>query len=206
MSAPEARLYLSSHCPHCPAVLAALADLLKRGRIGRLEAVNLEVLPEAGEGVRSVPWLRLGPYTLGGARTPAELETWARRAADPAATADALHDLLKQGDLNQVLDLMAADPARLAALLPIVGNPEASMNVRIGAGAALEEYAGRPPLIDLIPALGDLSRHPDPRVRADACHYLGLARHAAARSWLEGCLADENAEVREIAAEGLGET
>lgn len=202
---PAALLFISSHCPHCPAVLAGLGELLKKARIGRLEAVNLEAQPEAGAalGVRSVPWLRLGPFVLTGARTPGELELWARRATDAAGMADAFHDLLKTGDLQQVLDLVAQDSTRLVALLPIVGNPEASMNVRLGAGAVLEDHAGTPALAALVPELGALSRHADSRVRADACHYLGLSRQPAARPWLQSCLADDSAEVREIAAEAL---
>lgn len=201
----DALLFLSSHCPHCPAVLAGLSDLVKRGVIGRLEVVNLEARPEAGasHGVRSVPWLRLGPFTLTGARAPGELETWARRAEGDGGMADAFHDLLKTGDLQQVLALIADDPARLSALLPIVGNPEASMNVRLGAGVALEEYAGSQALAALVPALGDLSRHGDARVRADACHYLGLAPGEAANAWLSARLEDENGDVREIAREAL---
>jgi thiol-disulfide isomerase/thioredoxin len=201
----DALLFLSSHCPHCPAVLAGLSELVKRGAIGRLEVVNLEIHPEAAEslGVRTVPWLRLGPFKLTGARTPGELETWARRAAGGEGMADAFHDLLKNGDLAQVLALITENSTRLEALLPMVGNPEASMNVRLGAGAALEEYAGTPILRNLIPALGELSVHADARVRADACHYLGLAREEAARPWLTARLQDENADVREIAREAL---
>lgn len=201
----DALLFLSSHCPHCPAVLAALTDLLKQGSIGRLEAVNLEVQPEAAAtlGVRSVPWLRLGPFVLTGARTPGELADWARRASGEEGMVDAFHDLLKTGELQQVLDLVAARPERLAALLPIVGNPEASMNVRLGAGAVLEEYAGSPPLMAIVAALGALSRHADARVRADACHYLGLARHEEARPWLAARLDDDDPDVREIALEAL---
>lgn len=200
-----ALLFLSSHCPHCPAVLSGLSDLVKRGVISRLEVVNLEASPQAGdaEGVRSVPWLRMGPFVLTGARSPGELEIWAGRAEGEAGMADAFHDLLKTGDLQQVLALVAAEPARLSALLPIVGNPEASMNVRLGAGVALEEQAGTPVLGALVPALGTLSQHADARVRADACHYLGLARAESARPWLAPRLEDENADVREIAREAL---
>ena len=46
----------------------------------------------------------------------------------------------------------------------------------------------------------------DAQIRADACHTLGLARHATARSWLTACLQDDEPEVREIAAESLAET
>lgn len=201
----DALLFISSHCPHCPAVLAGLSDLVKRGDIGRLEVVNIEIHPEAAasHGVRSVPWLRLGPFELPGARGTGELAIWARRAADPGGMADAFHDLLKSGGLARVLALVATDTARLAALLPIVGNPEASINVRLGAGVVFEEYAGSAALRGLVPALGELSGHADARVRADACHYLGLSGSPEARSWLEARLGDADADVREIAREGL---
>jgi hypothetical protein len=204
-SPPDALLFISSHCPHCPAVLAGLSDLVKRGSIGRLEVVNSEIHPEAAEaqGVRSVPWLRLGPFTLTGARTQGELEAWAQRAVSPEGMSEAFHDLLKRGGLRQVLAMVAEEPARLALLLPIVGNPEAIINVRLGAGVVLEEYAGSAALRTLIPALGELSVHPDARVRADACHYLGLSGGATARPWLEARLDDADADVREIAREGL---
>ena len=45
MSAPDALLLISTHCPHCPAMLTALADLVKQGTVGRLEVVNLEQRP-----------------------------------------------------------------------------------------------------------------------------------------------------------------
>ena len=202
---PDALLFLSSHCPHCPAMLAGLSDLVKRGAVGRLEVVNIEIHPEvaAVRSVRSVPWLRLGPFTLTGARTVGELETWTRRATSEDGMVEAFHDLLKRGGLSQVLALVAADMTRLADLLPIVGNPEASINVRLGAGAVFEDYTGTAALRALIPALGELSAHPDARGRADACHYLGLARSEAARPWLMPRLMDEDADVREIAGDGL---
>ena len=99
--------------------------------------------------------------------------------------------------------LIEADPALLAAVLPIVGNVEASLNVRLGAGVLLEEFAGSDTLRALLPRLGELSQHADARVRADACHYLGLTGDAAARPWLDARTADEDADVREIAAESL---
>ena len=203
----DAQLFLSSGCPHCSAILVAMAELVKRGDIGRLDVVNLEVRREAGAvlGVRSVPWLLLGPFTLTGARSAAELENWVRCATAPEGMAWACHELLKTGDLHQVLALVAADTARLAALLPIVANPEASMQVGLGAGVVFEEYAGTPALRMLIPALGALSTQDDARVRADACHYLGLCDDAAAKLWLVPRLDDADAQVREIALEAMQE-
>lgn len=204
----DALFFLTSSCPHCPAVLGSLAELVKRGAIGRLEVVNLEIHPEVGESlqVRSVPWLRLGPFVLTGARTPGELEIWARRVTAPEGMADAFHDLLKTGGLAQVLELVAADHSRLAALLPIVSNPEASINVRLGAGVVFEDYAGTVALRNLIPVLGAYSGHADARVRADACHLLGLAGGESVRPWLEARRDDVDADVREIAQDGLNPT
>jgi glutaredoxin len=204
-AAPDAVLFLSSHCPHCPAVLNALADLVKRGIVARLEVVNLEARPEvaSARGVRSVPWVRIGEFELPGLRGPEELETWACRAGTAEGMADYFHALLKEGALERVLALVQGQPATLAAVLPIVANPEASINVRIGAGAVLESSVGTPALLALLPDLGALTRHADARVRADACHYLHFCQDAAARPYLEACLQDDDAVVREIAGESL---
>jgi thiol-disulfide isomerase/thioredoxin len=205
MPAPDALLLLSTHCPHCPTVLAALAELLKQGAIGKLEAVNLEQHPEVAQtlGVRSVPWTRIGRIELAGARSKAELADWAAKADSEEGIADWFHLLLKEGQLPRVQGLIEAEPDLLAAVLPIVGNVEASLNVRLGAGVLLEHFAGSAALCALVPRLGELSQHEDARVRADACHYLGLTGDAAAKPWLDAGIADDDADVREIAAESL---
>jgi HEAT repeat protein len=116
---------------------------------------------------------------------------------------DYFHNLLKDGGLARVLEVIAAQPQTLADLLPIVANPDASINVRIGASAIFERYANSAVLRTMVPALGMLSMHGDHRVRADACYTLGLSGAPQAARFLEPRLADPDAEVREIAAEGL---
>ena len=205
MSAPDALLLISTHCPHCPTVLAALADLVKQGAIGRLEVVNLEQHPEIAQtySVRSVPWVRFGVIELAGLRSKQELAEWAVKAGTEAGMADYFHLLLKEGQMPKALALIRKDPSQLAAVLPIVGNPEASLNVRLGTGVLLEEFADSDTLRALLPRLGELSTHTDARVRADACHYLGLTASCEARPWLEARATDGDADVREIAAESL---
>ena len=202
MPAPDALLLISTHCPHCPAMLTALADLVKQGTVGRLEVVNLEQRPEVGQtlGVRSVPWLRIGGVELAGVRSKAELADWAAKADSEAGMADYFHLLLKEGQLPRAQALIEADPTLLAAVLPIVGNVDASLNVRLGAGVLLENFAGSDTLRALLPRLGELSQHADARVRADACHYLGLTGDAQAKSWLDARLGDDDADGRENAA------
>ncbi|HTY98574.1 MAG TPA: HEAT repeat domain-containing protein [Rhodocyclaceae bacterium] len=125
------------------------------------------------------------------------------RLTDAAALAEHFHVLLMEGGLQRVLDAVGRRPELLAGLLPIVANPEAAMNVRLGASVVFERYAGTPALQALVPALGELAAHADARVRADACHFLGLSATAAAVPYLQRCLEDEDADVREIAADGL---
>lgn len=205
MPAPDALLLISSHCPHCPSVLAALADIVKQGAIGRLTVVNLEQHPEVAQelGVRSVPWLKLGSIELSGVHGKTELAAWANKAGTEAGMADYFHLLLKQGRIEDARTLLKREPHGLVALLPIVGNVDASLNVRVGAGALLEEFAQSDALRALVPRLAELSQHADARVRADACYYLGLAGANDGRPWLEARLADDDADVREIAAEAL---
>lgn len=205
MSVPDALLLISTACPHCPTVLAALSDLVKQGVVGKLEVVNLEAHPEVAQtlAVRSVPWVKIGVIELAGLRSKAELTEWASKAGTEAGMADYFHLLLKEGQMARVLALLHADSRQLAAVLPIVGNVDASLNVRLGAGVLLEEFAQSEALLALLPRLGELSTHPDARIRADASHYLGLTGAAAARTWLEARLNDDDADVREIAAESL---
>jgi HEAT repeat protein len=134
-----------------------------------------------------------------------ELKLRVRAASGQDGLADYFHILLMEGGLRTVVSLVEARPALLAELLPIVANPEASMNVRFGASAVFERFAGTPALQALVAKLGALTRHADARVRADACHYLGLSASAAARPFVEALLGDPSAEVREIAADGMAE-
>jgi HEAT repeat protein len=125
------------------------------------------------------------------------------RMTDAAALADHFHIQLMEGGLKRVLEVVASRPETLAALLPIVANPEASMNVRLGASVVFERYAASPALAALVPRLGVLASDPDVRVRADACHFLGLSGVTEAAAYLELRLQDGDPEVREIAAESL---
>jgi HEAT repeat protein len=186
-------------------MLATLADMLKAGEISRLEAVNVEVHPEraAALGVRSVPWLKLGAFELPGVRSREELQAWLRRVDEPDGLAEYFHLLLKEGRLDTVLKTVQQRPDTLAAALPIVGNPEASINVRIGAGVLFEAFAGQPALQALVPHLAELAGEDDARVRADACHYLSLTRSPAAIPVLRQHLHDADESVREIAQDSL---
>jgi len=204
-TAPDALLFITTGCPHCPVVLQGLSDLVKQAAIGKLTVVNVAAHPElaAEYGIRAAPWLRLGPFTLTGAHTPAELRQWVEWSSGKEGIARYVEHLLKQGEFKQAGLFIAEDTQRLKPLLSIVADPEKSIEVRVGVDALLESYSNAPALQSLLPQLAELTHHTDHRVRADACHLLGLSGSAAARPYLETCVSDISEEVREIAVESL---
>lgn len=204
---PDALLFIAPGCAHCPTVLQGLSELVKQTLIGRLTVVNVVAHPEeaAKYGVRAAPWLRLGPFTLTGAHSPAELRQWAEWAGSPEHAVHYVEHLLKQGGYKQAAGFIAEDTRRLKSLLAIVANPSANIEVRLGVSALLESYANAPELQNLLPQLAELSRHADHRIRADACHLLGLTGSPSARHYVAACLNDAEEEVREIAQEAMEE-
>jgi hypothetical protein len=206
-SIPAALLLLAPGCPHCPAVLEGLGVLVKEGAIGKLEAVNIAVHPERAEqlGVRSVPWVRIGEFDLDGSQTPGELRRWAELAGTPRGMRAYFLHLLTNGRRAKVEEMARQEPQRLLALVDLLADDEASMAVRLGIGAVLEELQGSSIASVMVPGLGELTRHADPLVRADACHYLSLVGGAEITLWLHACLDDPDAAVREMVAEILAE-
>ncbi|MDV3239731.1 MAG: HEAT repeat domain-containing protein [Gammaproteobacteria bacterium] len=203
--APDALLLIANGCPHCPTVLAGLSELIKQGRLGRLEVVNITVRPDVAQahGVRGVPWLRLGPFELTGLRSPAELARWVERSASPQGMADYFSELFDEGRLADVAAMVERDPQHAAVLVALLGDPEAALQVRLGAAAAIEHLEGSAALRAMTERLAELTRHADARVRADACHALALGHDPGARPHIEALLQDPDAVVREVAAESL---
>lgn len=204
-SPPDALLFIAPGCIHCPVVLQGLSELVKQTLIGKLTVVNVAAHPELATeyGVRAAPWLRLGPFTLTGAQTPAELKQWTAWTSDEDAAVHYVEHLLKEGGFKKAVEFIAADTHRLESLLAIVANPEANIEVRLGVSALLEGYSNKPELQNLIAQLAGLTHHADHRVRADSCHLLGLTGSISARPYVAACLGDAHDEVREIAVEAM---
>lgn len=201
---PDVELLVASGCAHCPGVLAALSHLLEQGLIGRLEVVNVSLHPEVAQvrGIRSVPWTRIGPFSLQGSYPASALREWAVRAADNRGMAEYFGELLQEQRLDEALTLVRRDPSQLATLVEMIGDLETPMGVRIGIGALFEDLAENGELAPALPHLARLAGAGQAPVRADAAYYLGLVG-AAAYDALRPLLQDSDAEVREIAAEGL---
>ncbi len=204
-SAPEALLLIAPGCPHCPIVLEGLSALVKEGAIGRLEVVNIAAQPERAQslGVRSVPWTRIGPFELDGLRSPDELRRWATQAGSREGMAAYLDELLKAGQRHKVENMVRRQPDYLDLLVGLLGRDETSINTRIGIMATFEELEGSGLGASVVVPLGELTEHPDARIRTDACHALSLTENADALPYLKRRLEDPNPEVREAAQEAI---
>lgn len=206
-SVPDALLFVTPGCVHCATVKHGLDQLVTQGAIGKLTVIDAAEHPDQAVeyGVRAAPWLRLGPFTLTGSHTLAELRQWAEWASGEEGTAHYIEHLLQQGRFQQAKAFIDIDTQRLGPLLAVVANPRERLEVRLGVSALLESHARSPSLQRLIPKLTELTHHADHRVRADACHLLGLTGSPAALTHIKACLDDAHKEVREIATEALEE-
>jgi len=205
MPLPDVLLFTTPACPHCPGVKQALGILEKEGLIASIEVVDLAAHPERAQalGVKSVPWFRIGELEFEGAMTLGELRTWATRAASAAGLKDYFFELLKSGRRHKVEDMIRANPQRSVSLVDLMRDPEASMAIRLGIGAVLEEFQGSANAAPMVPKLAEILHDPEPRNRADAAHFLSLIRDAEALKLLRDCLNDPDPEVREIAYDAL---
>jgi thiol-disulfide isomerase/thioredoxin len=204
-SPPDALLLMGTHCPYCPTVLKGLQSLASSGIIGNIETVNIEEQPEIARelGVRSVPWVRIGPFELDGLRSEAELRGWAEKAGTAGGLADWLDELLGSGKLDKVREQLQQDTRVLDALFMLFANPDTGLNTRIGISALIEDLEGSPLLREKIDRLGELSQHPETHIRGDACHYLSLTGSPRARSLIEPLLDDPEPDIRMLAKESI---
>ncbi|MGD2112839.1 MAG: thioredoxin family protein [Gammaproteobacteria bacterium] len=204
-SRPDALLLMGRQCPYCPTVLKALEALRAEGVIGRIETVVIEDEPDraAELGVRSVPWLRLGPFELAGLRSKEELRSWAEKAGTDAGMTPYLDELLSSGQVDKGMSLVRDNPGTLNALLQLLADPDTKLNTRIGISVIMEGLEDSAELQAVVDRLGELTQHAEAHVRGDACHYLALSGSQAAAEYIKPLLEDGDAGVREIARDGL---
>lgn len=203
---PAATLLIGPGCPHCAAMLRNLEPLVKEGVIGRLTIVNVAAEPETAQtfGIRSVPWLQLGLFEFEGAHSGAELRQWADAATARDGIERYFDHQLGNGRLAIVERLVRTHPELLAALIPLAANPDTGIQTRLGMGALLEGMGDSGLSYGLADPLAALAQHDNARIRADACHYLGLTNNPSALATLRDRAAnDPDVTVREIAAESI---
>jgi hypothetical protein len=205
---PSAVLMLmGTQCAYCGAMMQALTELMKAGHITELRIVNIEMDPALAQqlGVRSVPWLQIGPFELQGARSKQELLSWIEKASDSSGVNEYLSEVLSEGNIEYANKLIHRYPQALNNVIELMADPDAKINVRLGVGVIIEDMAESEEFKVVIPRLLDYLSSKDARIRSDACHYLSLTKDVSYIPVIEKLLSDEDQEVREIAQDSVEE-
>jgi len=204
---PAALLLTAPGCPHCPGMKRALETLLDEGLIETLETVDITTQTQRATelGVRSVPWLQLGSFELEGLHSLGELRDWAQRATTADGAKYYFSEALKAGQLAKVITMTRRHPAHLDTLLRLATDADTELSVRIGISAVVEDLAGSQVLVAHLDQVKALADNRNPRVRADACHFLALSGSPHAVPILEQLTRDTERAVRDVASDSLDE-
>ena len=207
IKSPTVLMLMGTQCAYCGPMMLMLIDLMKTGSISELRLVNIEEDPELARelGVRSVPWLQVGPFELLGSQSKQELVMWLDRASSLTGINEYLAQVLSEGNIAYATRLIERYPQALQNVLQLMADPEAKINVRLGVGVIIEDMAESRSFETVIPQLIEYLSSDDARIRGDACHYLSLTKNSAYIPLIEKLLTDESEEVREIAQDSLDE-
>lgn len=202
---PDALLLVSTHCPHCHRLETLLREREEKGELGNLDTINIEQSPDTAQqyNVRSVPWLRLGPFVFDEALASAELDRWIREVKQGRGQSRYIAYLLGRGRLNQAIEWLENGHGSLDAVIRIIADADAKINVRVGVGAILEHFENTDVIRAIISDLVLLLHDRNPTIRTDAAHYLSLTHSREVIASLKAMLEDENEEVRQVAAESI---
>lgn len=203
----RALLFIATGCQHCPVVLQSLSELVKDGTLAELNIVNLQQNPDMAReyNVRSVPWVKIGPFELSGLRSAAEYKQWIARADEPEAMGDYFAELMTSGELDNAREFINQHPETLPALLKLMTVEDSKLSIKVGVGALMEDLARADWFPRYMEDLAQYLKHTDPRVRNDAAYYLGLSENPAAIPYLQSLLEDPDRDVRSTVEESLDE-
>jgi len=198
-------MLMGEGCSYCGPMMTILTDLMKAGEIAELRIFDIQKNPDIALelGVRSVPWLQIGPFELTGMRTRKEILLWLQRASGREGLAVYLDEVLAEGNIDSARKLIQRSPEALRSLIDLMADADAKINVRLGVGVIIEELANSESFKHVLPALIEYLSSEDSRVRGDACHYLSLTKDIEHVPLIKILLSDESAEVREIAQDSL---
>ena len=206
MSEPvSVTLFIASGCPHCPNVLQALSELIKAGEIAQLHVSNIALVPEEAQklNVRSVPWVKIGPFELNGAQSKKDLQQWIARLQSDTGMQDYFSELFTSGEMKKVLAMVKKELELLKIFPKMMADDDTPLGTKIGIGAIFEDLQGSDAIKTLIPDLTELLKSENPAVRNDACYYLGLTESPDAIPAIQSLSNDETEEVRETVKDAL---
>lgn len=198
-------MLVGTHCQHCAPVLKNLSELVKEGAIESLEVVNVEKKPDVAValGVQSVPWIRFGWFELEGVRSKSELKRWAENVGTDSGVSEYYAEILAQGRVAQCLRFLQQYPETMSSIITLISDPDEKINVKLGVGVIMEEYATTEGFKVYIPKLVEYLKHDDARIRQDVCHYLALTENPDVLQYVESLLHDDSADVREEAVDSV---
>lgn len=115
-----------------------------------------------------------------------------------------LTDYMEGGFLENIIALFRKDEN----LYPLIGEMlgDERGRVRLGTIALVETLMTEQPgkVLSAIPGIAILLNHPNPTIRGDAAHLLGVIGHKDALPFLTEAARDENEMVREVVEESIG--
>lgn len=126
-------------------------------------------------------------------------------AGRPDEIGSMIADYMEKGFLENIIDMFKHD----ASLYELIGKliQDERVRVRVGVTALMEEMRKNKDrnISKAVPNLLPLLEHKDPVVRGDAANLLGIAGDRSALPYLEKKTDDENADVRMLIKEAIGE-
>lgn len=116
-----------------------------------------------------------------------------------------ISDSLEDGLLDNIIDMFRHDSGLYLLIGDLLGDERS--RVRIGTVALVETLLedDRDNIITAIPDIARLLKDPNPTIRGDAAHILGIIGHSNALPFLRDILSDDNEAVRESIAEAIDE-
>ncbi|WP_455221848.1 thioredoxin family protein [Kaarinaea lacus] len=201
----NALLLTAPGCVHCNALKNILEKLLADRLLGQLDVIDVTSRPEIAQqyGIKSVPWLKLGPFEFSGAQREQELRGWITQLDSAEGIAAYLKQLLETDDLDLAIKLVRENPGWINSLFVLVADEDKDIKLQLGISAIFEEFEGSSLLRDNIDRLGELVTHPNPKIRADIAHFLALSHDDRATGFLQQLALDSDREVKEIATDAL---
>jgi len=198
-------LLIAPNCPHCANVMQVLTTMIKDSEIASLRIRNLGELPELATelNIKSVPWVKIGPFELTGSMSKTELNTWIKRVNSEDGMKQYFISLFAEGELDKATQLIYNTPDLLKIFPEMIADESTPLGAKIGIGAILEDLQGKKELLPLISDLAKLSESPVNNIRLDACYYLGLTESIKAKPYIQKLLNDKDKEVRETAEDAL---
>jgi hypothetical protein len=203
VEAARIELLIAPTCPNCPRVVAACGQVAATSPQVELVVIDVQHFSDLAGSCRSVPTVIIdGTRTVVGPLTSAELTEILAERGQPGYLTRALGSMIEAGRLAEMVPLLTTEEGHAAlATLMRVGSMQQKMGLMLAVEQAIEH--DQHALDGALPELLPLLESDDVTVRGDAADLLGKIGAPGARADLTALLEDENADVREVAAESL---